>query len=130
MAVARRAFTLLLIVAGLVAAAAVLWHDGYRMYAVASGSMLPNYQVGDLVVTAPPSGSYEVGDVVGQVISTIPKAGYAAVFLQQPTGVLSVLTAMLTMVALWGLFFPDERPTDDAADPVVGGRHVLRPSTG
>ncbi len=178
MTIARRSITLLLIaaVAGVIAAGALLWHDGHRMYAVASGSMLPDYQVGDLVLTAPPSGSYQVGDVitfpspagspqevtthrvaevdgtllltkgdandvtdaapvpadevVGKVTSVIPKAGYVVVFFKQPTGVLSLLTALLALTALWGLFFPDEE--DDAAatgSPArpVRGRHVLRP---
>jgi signal peptidase I len=47
-----------------IATAAVAWHEGYRVYAVRTGSMTPTLPVGSLLVDAPPSGSYERGAVV------------------------------------------------------------------
>ncbi len=140
-----------------VALGAVLWAQGWRLYAVASGSMLPTYAVGDLVVTAPPRGEVVPGDVVtypspegsrhevtthrvvdvtaeglvtqgdandtsdvfpvpvdavvGRVTAAVPAAGYAVVFVQQPAGVGAVMTSLLSLVLLWGLFFPDDGRT-------------------
>src|SRR4051794_853539 len=55
----------LVVVLGVIAVAAVTsWHNGYRVYAVQTGSMTPTYQPGDLVVDAPAEGHYAVGDVV------------------------------------------------------------------
>lgn len=45
-------------------AAVVFWHQGYRVYAVRTGSMTPTYLPGDFVIDAPPGGSYPVGTVV------------------------------------------------------------------
>jgi signal peptidase I len=46
-------------VAGLVA-----WHEGYRVYAVKTGSMTPGLPPGDLVVDSPPDGAYDKGQVL------------------------------------------------------------------
>lgn len=61
-----RIFTALasLALLGAVGAGALAWHDGYRMYAVQSGSMSPTYRTGDLLVDAPPFGPYTPGDVI------------------------------------------------------------------
>jgi len=44
--------------------AAWTWHDGYRLYAVRSGSMAPTFPTGALVVAAPLDGPAVPGDVV------------------------------------------------------------------
>lgn len=54
------ALGLLVIVLG----AAWIWHDGYRLYAVRTGSMAPTFPTGAVVVAAPPSGPIVPGDVV------------------------------------------------------------------
>lgn len=157
------------LVVAVVASAAVLWAQGYRLYAVTSGSMLPTYAVGDLLVAAPPGGEYHVGDVVtfpspagaehevtthrvsgvagdllettgdanqtadlaplpiddvvGRIIGDVAKGGYVVVFLQQPLGVGAVMSSLVSMTLLWGLFFGPE-PTPDPArrkDAVVVG---------
>lgn len=46
------------------AAGAVAQQEGYRLYAVRSGSMAPGLPVGSLIVNTPASGSYHRGDVV------------------------------------------------------------------
>ena len=38
---------------------------------------------------------------------TIPKLGYLLVFLRQPAGLVSLVTAILAICLLWGLFFPE-----------------------
>jgi signal peptidase I len=60
--VARRS-ALVLVVLSILGAAALFLHGGYRPYAVKTGSMLPAYRPGDLVVDRP-TGSYQVGDVI------------------------------------------------------------------
>jgi signal peptidase I len=129
-----------------------LWHSGYRLYAVQTGSMTPTYEPGDVVIDEPPSSEYAAGDVVtfrahggaaavtthrvhavtdegietkgdanrtpdvspvdpasivGRVVADVPRAGYVLVFFQQPAGVGAVVTAMLSIVLLWGMFFPN-----------------------
>ncbi|HUX70320.1 MAG TPA: S26 family signal peptidase, partial [Cellulomonadaceae bacterium] len=50
---------------GLAVGAAAAWHDGYRLYAVRTGSMTPTYPTGALVVDAPGSSvTPAVGDVI------------------------------------------------------------------
>jgi signal peptidase len=60
LAIALVAVTLLC-VAG---TAAFLWHEGYRMYAVRTGSMTPTYLPGDLVIDEPAPATYDRGDVI------------------------------------------------------------------
>ena len=52
----RRVMGAALLVASLCAigASALLWHDGYRVYAVRTASMSPEYPVGSIVVDTPP----------------------------------------------------------------------------
>jgi signal peptidase I len=145
---------------GIVGAGALLWHDGYRVYAVRTGSMSPSYPVGSIVVDTPPSadgaavgsvitfrasgglvthrvfetsedGLTTKGDanntpdawtippesVVGQVIASVPKLGYLLVFFKQPSGVLSVVAGLGTMILLWQLFFPDDDDEEDEPAP-------------
>ena len=67
MTVVRRALVSVLVAValGLAVAAATAWHDGYRIYAVRTGSMTPTYPTGALVVDAPASdGAPGVGDVI------------------------------------------------------------------
>ena len=44
--------------------------------------------------------------VRGTVITGLPFAGYVVVYLQQPAGIGSVVTALLGLILLWGLCFP------------------------
>ncbi len=53
----------------------------------------------------PDSGAKTERDVVGEVIHQIPNAGYVLVFLQQPGGVLGVLTSIVALMLSWSLFF-------------------------
>ena len=56
---------LAVLVVALVAGAAVAWHDGYRLYAVRTGSMAPTYPTGGVVLDAPAVGANpSVGDVI------------------------------------------------------------------
>ena len=48
--------------------------------------------------------------VRGVVSRVLPDAGYFMVFLQQRTGVASVMTSALAIVLLWSLCFPSEQP--------------------
>jgi signal peptidase len=48
----------------LAAGAAAAWHEGYRLYAVRTGSMSPTYPTGALVVDAPAQRPPDVGDVI------------------------------------------------------------------
>ncbi|MCR6491870.1 signal peptidase I [Cellulomonas sp. P24] len=143
--------TLVAVVLGLAVGAAVAWHDGYRIYAVRTGSMTPTYPTGALVLDAPASsGAPAVGDVitfrvgsglvthrvqavsaagyttkgdanptpdawtitrshvVGRVVAGTPDLGYVLVFFHQPTGALTVITSLLAVSLLWGLFFPPD----------------------
>ncbi len=136
-----------------VAVGGVLWHQGYRLYAVQTGSMAPTYPTGTLVVAAPATGrAPEVGSVVtfraggglvthrvhaltadgfktkgdanrvpdawtiptrqimGNMTSAIVGGGYVLVFLQQPTGVPSLVLLALSIVLAWYIFFPAARP--------------------
>lgn len=71
--------------------------------------------------------------VRGEVVDGIPYAGYVVVFLQQPAGIAAVMTAVLAMLLLWGLFFTPEAVSVESASsaPKSGGlRARLRmPST-
>lgn len=53
--------SLLLVVAAVLA---LLWTQGWRAYAVTSGSMEPQYHPGDLVLDRPASAGYGPGDVL------------------------------------------------------------------
>ncbi len=44
--------------------------------------------------------------VRGTVIAGLPFAGFVVVYLQQPAGIGSVVTALLGLILLWGLCFP------------------------
>ena len=59
---------------------------------------------GDANATAD-SGTRTTADVVGEVIHQIPNAGYVLVFLQQPGGVLGLLTSIVALMLSWSLFF-------------------------
>jgi signal peptidase len=49
---------------GTAGTAAFFWHEGYRVFAVRSGSMAPTYLPGDLVIDEPAPTTYAVGDVI------------------------------------------------------------------
>lgn len=134
-------------------AGGILWQQGYRLYAVQTGSMAPTYPTGTLVVAAPATGQApKVGSVVtfraggglvthrvhaitadgiktkgdanrvpdawtiptqqimGQVTRAIVGGGYVLVFLQQPTGVPSLVLLALSIALAWSIFFPAARP--------------------
>jgi signal peptidase I len=149
----------MLLLASMLAAfggAALLWQDGYRLYAVRTGSMSPTFPTGALVVATPAkdaapavgevvtfrtagglithrvhavtaSGLETKGDanrkpdawtvqrerVVGLVSFGITGGGYVLVFLQQPTGVPSLVLFAMSAMFAWALFFPAQR-----ADPL------------
>lgn len=44
--------------------------------------------------------------VDGRVERVVPLIGYAVVFFKQPTGAGGLLTGLLTLALLWGMFFP------------------------
>jgi signal peptidase I len=59
------AWALLAVLAvSLAAGAAVAWHEGYRLYAVRTGSMAPTYPTGALLVDGPVQAPPAIGDVV------------------------------------------------------------------
>lgn len=49
--------------------------------------------------------------VRGSVVHRIPYLGYVLVFLKQPAGVCAVMAFALTVMLLWGLFFPAGQPS-------------------
>jgi signal peptidase len=55
---------LTVLVVSLAAGAAAAWHEGYRLYAVRTGSMAPTFPTGALLVDAPVERPPAVGDVV------------------------------------------------------------------
>jgi signal peptidase I len=132
----------------------VLWHDGYRLYIVHTGSMKPTLESGDIIIDKPVDAhtvltpgeiitfrhSDQTTDVVthrfvsytatglintkgdanetadpwqirpaqvkGAEARVVPRLGYLIVFLRQPSGVAAVVTSLLGLILLWGLFFP------------------------
>lgn len=42
----------------------ILWREGYRVYVVHTGSMVPTYDPGDIVIDKAPSGKYHRGEVL------------------------------------------------------------------
>ena len=65
MSIVRRVAVAVLVVALLGAAGgiAVAWSQGYRLFAVTSGSMAPTLDPGDLVLVVP-AGDYRPGDII------------------------------------------------------------------
>lgn len=47
--------------------------------------------------------------VKGRMVLSIPYAGYAAVYFEQPVGGVSLVVVAVALVLLWQLFFPDPR---------------------
>jgi signal peptidase len=60
--------------------------------------------------------------VEGVVDWRLPGFGYAVVFLQQPTGLASIVVGLIGLILLWQLFFPAEAPA--TARPRRTGRHA------
>jgi signal peptidase I, archaeal type len=52
------------LVAALAAVVLTFWQRGYSLYLVHTGSMVPTYDPGDLVLDGPPSGHYKPGEVI------------------------------------------------------------------
>jgi signal peptidase I len=51
-------------VLGLAVAGGLAWHAGYRVYAVQTGSMVPTFHPGDLVIDRSTADGYSPGDVI------------------------------------------------------------------
>lgn len=65
MAIAKRvtAGLIALALCGLVATAATFWERGYRVYVIHTGSMIPTYHLGDVVIDKP-AGQLHRGEVI------------------------------------------------------------------
>ena len=141
------------------------WHQGYRLYAVRTGSMTPTYPAGSLLLDAPATGGTpRVGEVItfatsdglvthrvhdltpagiktkgdanrsvdpwtlplrnvrGAVVGGVPYGGYLLVFLQQPTGVPSLMVLALSTVLSWSIFFGTPAETRPARRPGAHAR--------
>lgn len=61
------------------------------------------------------------GHVDGVVAHRAPHLGYLVFFLQQPPGVVGVMSSGLSLVLLWGLFFPSA-PSGPAGERSAGRR--------
>jgi signal peptidase len=149
MSVATRITVVLVaLLVGAAATAGVFFQQGYRLFAITSGSMVPALEVGDLAVAEPPGDAYAIGDVitfnsgggrltthriteidegvmetrgdanvtpdiflqdagnvVGRVVTMVPNGGYVLVFFRQPTGILALVLALVSMALLWDLCF-------------------------
>ncbi len=51
---------------------ALAHHQGYRAFVVRTGSMTPDLPPGDLLIDAPPTGSYRQGDVITFKVQAAP----------------------------------------------------------
>jgi signal peptidase I len=58
--------------------------------------------------------------IVGRVIQAIPRGGYVLVFLQQPTGVPSLVLFALSTWLAWSLFFTAAEPATTERAPRHG----------
>jgi signal peptidase len=58
-------------------------------------------------------------NVEGAVVAGVPYGGYLLVFLQQPTGVPSLMVLTLSIVLAWSVFFGESAPR-----PAPTPRHV------
>lgn len=69
--------------------------------------------------SSPDAWNIRPNQVRGTVIAGVPLAGYVVVYLQQPAGIVSVVTTVLGLMLLWGLWFPDasDRPKFMIAAP-------------
>jgi signal peptidase len=74
----------------------------HRIYRIHDGDIRTK---GDANRT-PDTWTIHPAQVTGAVRTTIPKLGYAIVYLQQKAGIASIMTAALALLMLWGLFFP------------------------
>lgn len=57
--------------------------------------------------------------VIGRVTALVPGLGYAVVYLQHPTGLVSLATTVLCIALLWQLFFPSPPPVRSGAPGYV-----------
>jgi signal peptidase len=69
--------------------------------------------------------------VRGEVVATVPRLGFVAVFLKQPAGIAALMTGVLVVALLYGLFFPGasetrEEDTDGRSEPVPTPLQTLR----
>jgi signal peptidase I len=168
------------ILAGTVGIGAHFWERGYRVYVIHTGSMMPTFNPGGVVIDRPP-GKLHVGEAItfrhsdlstdlvthrlkaiqdgalitkgdanptadpwrirpdqvrGAVSSYVPDLGYVLIFFKQRAGVAAVMTAAISVILLWSLFFPGglSDPTstvvreviDTSADASRGGINRLR----
>jgi len=92
--------------------------DGFvtpRVHAV-SGDVIRTK--GDANRTADPW-SVAPEQVVGTVRHTLPRVGYLLVYLQQPAGIGSLVTATVALFLAWQLFFGTGPVRPSAADPTT-----------
>ncbi|HEY2812338.1 MAG TPA: signal peptidase I [Acidimicrobiales bacterium] len=92
-------------------------HDGVVTHRVANVDGDHIQTKGDANAT-PDSGSISRTDIRGTAVRALPYAGYVVVYLQQPAGIASVITVLLSLTLAWGLFFASEVP---AVAPLVAG---------
>ena len=69
-----------------------------------------------------------LSQIVGTVVVRLPDAGYALVFLKQPTGLAAILTVSIGLALLWQLFFPGEVPENSQAEAARSAAHRRRRS--
>ncbi|HET7386939.1 MAG TPA: signal peptidase I [Nocardioidaceae bacterium] len=54
--------------------------------------------------------------VEGVVATHLPDMGYLVVFMQHPTGIAGTVLAGISLLLLWGVFFPQDEPLRQAVD--------------
>jgi signal peptidase I len=89
----------------------------HRIYSIRHGQIRTK---GDANPT-PDAWSITSAQVRGIVVTSVPLVGYGIVFLKQPAGIGAVMTAALTLILLWDLFFSAAQgPT--ASSPLGGAK--------
>jgi signal peptidase len=77
----------------------------------------------------PDSWWVEPDELAGTVQHRLPYAGYALVYLRQPTGAASLVVGTVALVLAWGLFFPPEAAaTGRSRRTRTDGRHAGQPA--
>jgi len=99
----------------------VVPHSAAQLSGIRAGDTIVSID-GDAIRTkgdanrTPDTWSFASRQIVGVVTHRLAHGGYVLVYFQQPEGIASVMTAMLSIVLLWGLCFPG--PRDDEPSPV------------
>jgi signal peptidase len=66
------------------------------------------------------------GMVQGRVVHYVPKLGFVMYFLKQRAGIAALMTGFLSLIILWGLFFPAQVANAAAAAVALTGVDKLR----